>query len=638
MRLESMKSDCFACRPPAWAATVTLLLGLGVRSALADPPAAGSTMPPEVRQVLEGRCLGCHSADEPAGGVDLSAANTPDDVYRQGRQWNRAVRVVRSHEMPPKTEEPPTDEERQRLIDWIESALRSADCRNPTEPGQVTVRRLNRVEYQNTMRDLLGMPLDAARDLPADPAGNGFDNQGDTLFMPPVLLEKYLDTTKRLLGEAMAEGAVGRGVLLASQPGQDLAPSEAARRNLRSFLPRAFRRPVGEAELAARVALVDQAVERGESFEAGMTAAYSSALLSPHFLFRIEQDQAPEGSREAYPITDHELAVRLSYFLWSTMPDEELTRLADEGRLQEDETLRGQVLRMLADERSAALAEDFAAQWFGYRDLRRHEMDIRRFGGFNGLRDSMYHESRAFFAALFRDNGRVLDVLDCDYAYLNAALAEHYGVAGVTGNEIRRVTLSDRRRGGVLGMGSVLTVTSYPTRTSPILRGKWILETLLGTPPPPPPPNVKEVSKDDAKKDGLTLRQRLEQHRAEASCASCHAKMDPLGFSLENFDGIGQWRDQDNGLEIDTRANLPDGSELVGVEGLKDALLARQDLFLRHLVEKTMTYALGRAVDYYDECTIREALARLAAHDYRAHELVLAVVESYPFRYRKNTP
>jgi len=601
------------------------------------PVAAQEAMPETVQNVLESRCLVCHGTDEPQGGVDLSSAKNRDDIYLQGRNWNKVLRVVRAHEMPPKSEEAPSDEERQLLVDWIEASLRSADCSQQDEPGRVTVRRLNRIEYQNTIRDLLGMELDAARDLPNDPAGNGFDNQGDTLFIPPVLMEKYLDTTKRLLQQAIAEDAPGGAVLLAATPSESVTASDAARQNLQQFVPRAFRRPANEEEIAARVALVEAALARGESFEQGMQTALASVLLSPHFLFRIEQDQAPEGSTEAYPITDHELATRLSYFLWSTMPDATLTELADRGELHQPEILRSQVTRMLADPKSAALAENFTSQWFGYRDLRSHEMDIRRFGKFNGLRDSMYHESRSFFDALFRENGRALDILDCNYAYVNARLAKHYSLPDVEGDEIRKVELADRRRGGVLAMGSTLTVTSYPTRTSPILRGKWVLETILGTPPPPPPPpNVKQVSKSDEVKDGMTVRQRLEKHRANESCASCHAKMDPLGFGLDNFDGIGEWREEDNGIAIDASATLPDGTELNGFESLKDALLARQDLFLRHLVEKTLTYALGRAVDYYDECTVRAALERLAAEDYRSHELILSIVESYPFRHKKN--
>ena len=319
------------------------------------------------------------------------------------------------------------------------------------------------------------------------------------------------------------------------------------------------------------------------------------------------------------------------------MPDQELMDFADQGKLHEPEVLHVEVERMLADPKSIALASHFASQWFGFRDMRTHEMDIRRFGGFDGLRVDMYHESLTFFDSLFRDNAPIVDIIDCNYAFLNDRLANHYGIPDVKGGEIRKVLLPDRRRGGVLGMGSTLVVTSYPTRTSPIIRGKWVLEQLLGTPPPPPPPNVKPVTQNDQVKDGLTLRQRLEQHRADAACASCHAKMDPIGFGLENFDGIGAWRDQDNGLPIDNASTFPDGTSVRGPEGIKDALLTRKDLFIRQFIEKMMIYALGRGVDYYDECTVRSAMDRLSAHEYRSHEVIHAIVESYPFQNRRNS-
>ena len=598
-------------------------------------PVAEAPIPAAVHEVLENYCHSCHEAEESRGGIDLSLAANAADVYLQGRTWNKVLRVVQAHEMPPHRSR--SIRSGTRTADDVDrKRFRDAACAAQTEPGRITVRRLNRTEYQNTLRDLFGQDVDAARDLPQDPAGDGFDNQGDTLFIPPVLMEKYLDTTKRILTDVRADDAPGLARRWATKTDENISVAEAARNHLESFLPAAFRRPVASTEIDVRVQLVSAAIARGESFEQGMANAMASALLSPYFLFRVEQDQAPEGSTEAYLISDHELAVRLSYFLWSTMPDEELTRVADEGRLHDPGVLRSQVERMLADPKSVALAEDFAAQWFGYRDMRSHEMDIRRFGEFNGVRGDMYNESRAFFDALFRENRPVLNILDCDYAFVNARLAGHYGLAEVEGNDIREVALSDRRRGGVLGMGSTLTVTSYPTRTSPILRGKWILENLLGTPPPPPPPDVKEVSKNDRVKDGLTLRQRLEAHRTQESCASCHAKMDPLGFSLENYDGIGKWRDEDNDLVVDASANLPDGTEFEGPEGLKDVLLARQDLFVRHMTEKMLTYALGRAVDYYDECTARQILDRLATHEYRSHEMILGIVESYPFRHRQS--
>jgi hypothetical protein len=537
--------------------------------------------------------------------------------------------------MPPEDVDQPSDDERRALADWVDRTIGEEARSAPPNPGRSTIRRLNRVEYNHTLRDLLDLEIDAARDLPSDSAGEGFDNQGDVLFMPPVLMEKYLDATKRVLAAAF-QNARSRERLLSAAPADGGSPADAARAILGPFLRRAFRRPPTPSEIQQRIEIFQGALDRGKPFEEALQGALASALLSPHFLFRVEKDQASD-EEAPYRVADDELAVRLSYFLWASMPDDELFEAVDDGRLRHSKGLREQTMRMLADPKSVSLAEDFAAQWFGFRDMRTAEMDIRRFGKFSGLRDAMYEESVAFFDALFRENRSVLDILDCNYVFVNDRLAAHYGLPPVEGGGVREVPLADRRRGGVLGMGSTLVVTSYPTRTSPVLRGKWVLEQLLGTPPPPPPPNVKPVSRDDSIKDGLTLRQRFEKHREDPSCASCHARMDPIGFGLENFDGIGEWRDADNGLPIDAAATLPGGVVFRGPEGLKEVLLGRKELFLRHMVEKTMTYALGRAVDFYDENTVRTAMERLAENDYRAHELILAVVESDAFQFRRNS-
>jgi hypothetical protein len=613
---------------------LALTLTRGEEPTLVPEPAGKIGEP--IAGLIQRFCIDCHGADDPSGGVNLSAAGTLADVYHQGRTWNKVVRVVRDHSMPPKSAELPTDDDRRQLADWVETTLRDVDCQAEHEPGRVTVRRLNRVEYQNTIRDLLHVEIDAARDLGSDPAGNGFDNQGDTLFIPPVLMEKYVDATKRIVEAAFTQES-SRQVVASRRPIADVTVADLARMELADQLPRAFRRPVEEREIDRRVGLVVAAVERGEPYEAGMKAAWESILLSPNFLFRMEKNQAPEESTEAYRITDHELAVRLSYMLWASMPDQELFDFAHKGTLHEPDVLAVQVERMLRDPKSISLAEDFASQWFGFRDMRTYEMDLRRYGGFNGVREHMYAESIAFFDHLFRENAPITDILDCNYAFVNSKLASHYGLPAVEGDAIQRVLLPDRRRGGVIGMGSTLVVTSYPTRTSPVIRGKWVLEQILGTPPPPPPPSVKPISRDDSVKDGLTLRQRLEKHRQVESCASCHAKMDPIGFGLENYDGVGQWRDQDNGLAVDNVGTLPDGTEVRGPEGIKDALLARKDLFVRQMVEKMLVYALGRGLDYYDECTVRETMDRLASHEYRSHELVQAIASSYPFGHRRNS-
>jgi mono/diheme cytochrome c family protein len=624
----------------SWRAIWLVVLTFPVSVSMAEevvpavPEPAGFEQP--IAGLLTQFCIGCHGHDDPSGGVDLSKAVSRADIYHQGRTWNKAVRVIRDQSMPPKSEPGPADAERKVLADWIESALRDVDCSAERETGRVTIRRLNRVEYQNTIRDLLDIEIDASRDLGSDPAGNGFDNQGDTLFIPPVLMEKYVDATKRIVEAAFTQEK-SRKVVAEHLPIADVTIEEMVRPTVEKLLYRAFRRPIDREEVDRRLTLVTSSAKRGESKEAGMKSVLESILLSPNFLFRIERNQAPAGSAEAYRISDHELATRLSYFLWSTMPDRELFDFADQGTLHQPEVLRVQVERMLRDPKSIALTADFASQWFGFRDMRTHEMDARRFGSFEDIRGHLYAESVAFFDHLFRENASILDVLDCRYAFVNGPLTRHYGLPAVEGDEIRKVELMDRRRGGVLGMGSTLVVTSYPTRTSPVIRGKWVLEQILGTPPPPPPPNVKPVNRDDTVKDGMTLRQRLEKHRQVESCASCHAKMDPIGFGMENYDGIGQWRDQDNGLAVDNTGTLPDGTEVRGPDGIKDALLARKELFVRQTVEKMLVYALGRGLEYYDECTIRDAMNRLESNSYRSHELIQAIAASYPFQHRKNS-
>jgi hypothetical protein len=323
------------------------------------------------------------------------------------------------------------------------------------------------------------------------------------------------------------------------------------------------------------------------------------------------------------------------------MPDKELSDLADAGKLHNPEVLERQVRRMLADPKSRALAEDFAGQWLRVGSLADlAEPDKRLFPEYTPeLRDAMAEEAIAYFHALLRDDRPVFDLLDSDYTYLNERLAKHYGIDGVTGPEFRRVALKDRNRGGVLGMASILTLSSYPRRTSPVLRGKWVLEELMGTPPPPPPPSVKALPPDDRVKDGMTFRQRLEQHRKDVNCASCHARLDPLGFGLENFDVLGRWRDKINGEPVDASGKLTTGEEFTGIAALKAILTSsdsKRELFLRNLTERLLAYALRRGVEYYDTPTVKEVMAELEANDHRATTLIVAVTRSFPFQHRRN--
>jgi hypothetical protein len=397
---------------------------------------------------------------------------------------------------------------------------------------------------------------------------------------------------------------------------------------------RAYRRPVTNADVQALLQFYEAG--RGEgTFEKGIQVALERLLVDPEFLFRLERD--PEGLKpgSVYRLSDVELASRLSFFLWSTVPDDELLTLAERGKLKDPAVLTQQVRRMLADARATAMVNNFASQWLLVRNVRLHTPDVAAFPQFDdNLREAFARETELFFESQFREDRSVLDLLRADYTFVNSRLADLYGIPNVYGSHFRRVTLTDAKRHGVLGQGSILTVTSYPDRTSPVLRGKWVLENILGAPPPPPPPDVPALQ-ESSKTKPTTVRQRLEQHRANAVCASCHARMDPLGFALENFDAIGQWRETEQDVAIDAKTVLPDGTTVDGPVAFRNALLARHDEFVTNVVEKLLTYALGRGLEHYDAPSVRRIVNDTSARDYRWSEIVLAIVKSVPFQMRR---
>jgi len=370
-------------------------------------------------------------------------------------------------------------------------------------------------------------------------------------------------------------------------------------------------------------------------FEAGIESALSSILVNPQFLFRIERDPASAAPAAAYRISGAELASRLSYFLWSSMPDDELLDLAERGELSRADILEQQVRRMLADERSRSLVTNFAGQWLYLRNLDSFIPDMRLFPDFDdNLRQAMRQETELFFASVVREDRSVLDLVKADYTFLNERLAKHYGIPHVYGSEFRRVAVADQdHRGGLLRHGSILAVTSYATRTSPVIRGHWILKNLIGEPPPPPPPNVPAL-KDNTVSSLLSVRERLKQHRADPACASCHDLMDPVGFALDHYDAVGRWRATENGQPIDVRGGLPDGSEFIGVAGLERALLERPNLFVRTLTEKLLAFGLGRGVEYYDAPAIRKIVHDAKDENYRFSRLIIGIVSSTPFQMR----
>ena len=415
-------------------------------------------------------------------------------------------------------------------------------------------------------------------------------------------------------------------------------PSEetaCAERIVSAFVRRAYRRPVVAADWAKPLKFYHEAKEAG-GFEAGIGSALSAILVSPEFLFRIERDPADVAPETTYPISDVELASRLSFFLWSSIPDEELLAIAQRGELHRPKVLESQVRRMLADPRSISLVENFAAQWLHLRNLESFTPDLRLFPDFDdNLREAFRRETELHFEALLREDRTVLDLIKTDHTFLNERLAKHYGIPNVYGSRFRRVALdSESRRGGLLRQGSILTVTSYATRTSPVIRGHWLLGNLLGTPPPPPPANIPNL-KENTVSETLPMRARLSAHRANAACASCHDLMDPVGFALENFDAIGRWRLTENGLPIDASGGLPDGSRFTGVTGLEDALLKHPELFVGTLTEKLLTFALGRGMSENDAPAVRRIVRDAQRDGNHFSSIVLGIVKSSPFTLRK---
>jgi len=411
-----------------------------------------------------------------------------------------------------------------------------------------------------------------------------------------------------------------------------------ARTILTSLAHSAFRRRVNDADIGPLLGFYRDGRTQGD-FDHGIELALQAMLMSPDFLFRVEADPRGTAPGAAYRISDAELASRLSFFLWSSIPDTELLTLAEQGKLKDRAVLTAQVRRMLDDPRSDALVNNFGGQWLYLRNLATAKPDPDIFPEFDeSLRQSFRQETDMFLASMFREDRSILDLLSANYTFLNEKLAEHYGVPNVYGSHFRRVTMTDPNRMGLLGQGSILTVTSYPNRTSVVLRGRWILENLLGSPPPPPPPDIPELKAHA--KDGrlLTLRQQMEQHRANAVCASCHSRMDPIGFSLENYDGVGKWRADDNGLKIDTTGKFPGGVQFDGPAGLRQVLLSTyRDDFVGTVTEKLLTYALGRGLEPYDLPVVRSIDRQAARDNYRISSLIMAVVESTPFQMRRTS-
>jgi hypothetical protein len=536
-------------------------------------------------------------------------------------------------------------------------AATTLDCsdRADRDPGPALVRRLDRAEYDLTIRDLVGLAdFDAAQavGMPDETPTHGFANGVSGLILPPALMEKYFAAADQILDKVLAGSPES---LAASKLPRDKQKSlktaydtvfgqtpQDAKQILERFATRAYRRPVRPEELSRLTDLFKRNQAAGQSFDSALRLPLKAVLVSPNFLFRIEEDRPASldpRSGHGYRVTDYELATRLSYFLWSTMPDDELFKLAADNKLSDPKTLDAQVRRMLADPKARALTDQFATQWLQLAKLETARPSTEFFPTFKpALRQAMHDETVAFFDHLRADDRPVTDLLDADYTYLNAELAKHYEIPGVTGKELRKVSLpASLHRGGLLGMASVLTLTSQTSRTSPTLRGKYVLDVIFGTPPPPPPPDAGQFKDEKHKnKEPRTFREQMALHAANPSCASCHKRIDPLGYGLENFDAIGRWRaDAGGGRPLDNTGQLPTGEKFTGPAELKQVLLQRRPQFVRNLVEQLLSYALGRDLDDYDDCTVKEITDRVNKDNHRFSSLVLGIVYSYPFQSRR---
>ena len=643
-------------RACVWSVTAAAFC-LGIRAVVPAaepaklPAAANRSYETVVLPLVKQYCLECHSGTDAEQGVRLDKYPTLAAMSEDRATWRKVLGMLRTRKMPPKANRRPSDEQYDAAGAWLEAALDLADRAVPADPGKVTIRRLNRAEYANTIRDLLGVEFNAAADFPSDDVGYGFDNIGDVLTLPPLLMEKYLNATEQLAAKAIAaDKRESKHRILVAEPGAKLSPEAAAEQILRRLATRAYRRPVSDKELARLVQLaatvwkenqgggLKTTLPESDRFQAGMQLALQAILVSPHFLFRVELDPEAKPGQHVRTLNEYEMASRLSYFLWSSMPDDELFDLAARGKLREE--LDRQVRRMLGERKSKALVENFAGQWLQLRNLDLASPDKSQFPNFDqDLRRAMRTEAEMVFEAVVREDRSVLELLDADYTFVNARLARHYGLEGVAGDEFRRVSLRGPQasaRGGVLTQAAMLTVTSNPGRTSPVKRGKWILQNILGTPPPDPPANVPMLDDGSQAVAAGTLRQRMEQHRKDPNCAVCHKEMDALGFALENFDAVGAWRTKDGKFPVDAAAQLPDGRSLNGPRELKAVLRGNSEQFAHCLAEKLLTYALGRGIEPYDHRAVDAIVNAAKTGDYKFSTFILGIVHSEPFQKRSN--
>jgi hypothetical protein len=645
----------------------------------------------DIRPLLARYCFACHGPSEPRAKLNLAALRE-ENVFSQPELWHKIRKRLAAAEMPPADDAQPAPEERQRLMEFGAGVMARYTLAGHPDPGTLHPRRFNVREHMNVLRDLAieedrGQPRKVsyepkpdgtirgidevpehpcafvARLLPQDTEDGGFDSISENLSIPPHLLDRYFQCHKRLLDDLLASNARKSESYQAplykqmkslewGPPPRGKSAREAVVAFVAQFATRAFRRPVSAAEAERYAVLFDKSRAAGQDFETSIRLALEAVLISPRcvVLWADTEPATREDAAPVRPLDDYELAARLSIFLWSSVPDAELRKLASEGRLHEPENFDRQVRRMLSDRRVAdGLLSGFVCQWLQLDRLNRSAPDAEKYRDYfqNNLAELMNRELLLFADAIVVENRSILEFIDADWGFMCYPLARHYGIEGFAGKKPAnnaeaawyRIKFADQRRGGVLTMGKVLTGTSQPARTSPVQRGKWILETILGAPPPPPPANVDNVLREEvpAGTPNLTGPQLLARHRDNPACDACHRRIDPLGIALENFDPVGRWRDRDRDQPIDARGALMDSAKFDGIVELKRLLLARKQDFARSFVEQMLAYALGRRLEFYDEPTVNHIVQAVGDDDYKFSRVVLEVAKSYPFMH-KRTP
>ena len=594
----------------------------------------------EILPLLERYCYQCHGDGEEKGGLALDQYQTERDVQKGYRLWEQLHSFIVAGEMPPEhIKKRPSKSEQDLLAGWTRHALDKFYKSSPPDPGRVTVRRLNRTEYNNVVRDLMYIDFEPANDFPADDSGHGFDNIGDVLTVSPLLMEKYINAAEKIATKVIVkpESETGQGFDSLSNfqkeyfkyPIDRHLRRRAAEAFLKTFLRRAYRREVTSSEINRLLVLVKRGSDNGGNFEDGLRLAVTAVLVSPNFLFRWELDGAPDNPKSIRQLNEYELASRLAFFLWRSMPDDRLLDFAKKGLLRKN--IESEIRRMIRDGRSYGMVRDFTGQWLGLRNLDVYKPDKKIFPLFTAdLKEDMRRETELLYAHVLKNNLNIKELLTADYSFINDRLAAHYQIGGINGAHFRLVSLNNVQRRGLFGHGSILTVTSDPNRTSPVKRGKFVLDNILGTPPLPPPPDVPELEVEQG--GGETLREQMIKHRANVICASCHKKMDPIGFAFENYDGIGRFRLTDNGEKIDTSGVLYTGESFKGIKDIQNIITRQKlDLYVESLVRKMMVYALGRGLEFYDERVVEHIVKRLSAKGYQHHELVVSIVQSLPF-------